>query len=103
MLGWFTACLHLNQTEAAEDLKRWHFIALPRALDLALKSTPYTDTGRNGPLVTQLHSLLGACAAFREDYELAFILYELDGHGTKCSNCNSFFYPFRSGLNPYFK
>lgn len=102
MLGWFSACLHLNDTKAPADLIDSHYQMLPDALELAAASIPYSHPGRDCAEIISTRSLLGACAAFRGDFPLAFMLYELDAGGIKCLECNSFFDPFKSTMNPYF-
>ena len=102
MLGWFSACLDLNGTKAPKDLIESHYQSFPAALELAAGSLPYSQPGRKCAPIIQTRALLGACAAFRRDFPLSFMLYELDAGGIKCLECNSFFHPFKSTMNPYF-
>lgn len=102
MLGWFSACLDLNGTKASADVIESHYKSFPVALELAAASLPYSQPGRESAPIIQTRALLGACAAFRRDFPLSFMLYELDARGIKCLICNTFFDPFKSTMNPYF-
>lgn len=102
MMGWFAACLNLNDTRAPSDFVAAHEESLPAADRLTAESLQHSIPGREGIPATQLREVMAAYAAFREDYPLSFILYDLDTQSTQCASCGTFLDLFNSSLNPYF-
>jgi len=99
LIGWWVACLRLDQTQASEELIGWFNEALTVARDLTAESLPFVQD--DADVSWKLSDFLGAFSALHGDPALAFVLFELQEGGADCGQCGNFIRPLESPMNPF--
>ena len=97
-VGWCVACLRLNRTVAPNTLVSWFKASVPRARDLIAESLPFVTDSPGSQ--ANLQGLLAAFASCHGEPDLGFVLYDLEGGGNICPNCDAFIKPMES-FNPF--
>lgn len=99
IIGWSTACLRLNRTDATDALIQWFEDSVPIARDLIAESLPSVSDSRGSQ--DNLRNLLAAFATCHGNAPLGLLLFELDAGGFRCDNCREFIQPMQSSMNPF--
>jgi hypothetical protein len=103
-VGWSIACAQLSGDEPPSFLASDYAAGVRRAVGLIVESLPYAEL-KDDDSYSPAHRyriLLSSLAACHGAYELALILAELKD-GAKCSNCQTWFKPLESSMNPFWQ